>query len=103
MVYTVAKHRGNVLQSEATWNNGSEENDVTTDCPLFNNVSFNHLVSSWWWDNHFTVPIPQDRLWPPTAASVHSHGHMGGMWPSRAHADQLNEGIMWHGGRAIHP
>lgn len=101
--YGVYSHRAQrELQSEATWNNGSEESDVTTDCPPFNNVSFNLLVSSWRWDNHSTVPGPQDRLRPPTAASVHSHGHMGGMWPSRAHADQLNECIMWHGGRAIH-
>lgn len=33
MVYTIA-HRGNVLQSEAIGNNGSEESDVTTDCPF---------------------------------------------------------------------
>lgn len=101
MVYTVV-HRGYVLQSEAIGNNGSEESDVTTDCPLCNNVSFNRPVSSWRWDNRSTVPVPPDRLWPPTAASVHSQGHMGGMWPSKAHVDQLNEGIMRHGGRAIH-
>lgn len=46
MVYTVV-HRGYVLQSQAIGNNGSEESDVTADCPLFNNVSFNRLVSSW--------------------------------------------------------
>lgn len=101
MVYT-AVHTGNVLQSEAIGNNGSEESDVTADCPLFNNVSFNRPVSSWRWDNRSTVPASPDRLWPPTAASVHSQGHMGGMWPSRAHVDQLNGGIMPHGGRAIH-
>lgn len=97
MVYTVV-----VLQSEAIGNNGSEESDVTADCPLPNNVSFNRSVSSWRWDNRTTVPVPPDRLWPPTAASVHSQGHMGGMWPSKAHVDQLNEGIMRHGGRTIH-
>lgn len=104
MVYCIQSytHRGYVLQSEAIGNNGSEEGDVTTDCPFCNNVSFNRPVSSWRWDNHSTVPVPPDRLWPPTAGSVHSQGHMGGMWPSRAHVDHLNEGIMRHGGRTIH-
>lgn len=102
MLHTVV-HRGNVLQSEAIGNNGSEESDVTADCPLCNNVSFNRpVVSSWRRDNRTTVPVPPDRLWPPTAASVHSQGHMGGMWPSRAHVYKLNEGIMRHGGRTIH-
>lgn len=101
MVHIVV-HKGNVLQSQAIGNNSSEESDVTTDCPLCNNVSFNRPVSSWHWDNCFTVPVPPDRLWPPTAASVHSQGHMGGMRPSKAHVEQLNEGIMRHGGRTIH-
>jgi len=30
--------------------------------------------------------------------SVHSRGHMGGMWPSTAHVAPLNEGIIRHGG-----
>lgn len=96
-------HAGTLsLKSEASGNNGAEESDVTTDCSLCNNVSFNRLVSSWPRDNHSTVRVPPDRQWPPTAASVHSQGHMGGMWPARAHVDQLNEGIMRHGGRVIH-
>lgn len=43
-----------------------------------------------------------ESLRPPTAASVHSRGHMGDMWPSRAHNLQLKEGFMPHGGRAVH-
>lgn len=89
-----AVHRGNVLQSETVGNNGSEESDVTTDCPFCNNVSFNYPVSSWPPDNRSTVLIALERPWPPTAASVHSEGHMGGMRPSRAHVQQLKESIM---------
>lgn len=40
--------------------------------PFSNNVSFSRPVSSWRWDNHTTVPVRPERLWPPTAASVHS-------------------------------
>lgn len=38
------------------------------------------------------------QIHPPTAASVHSQQHMGGMWPSRAHVHRLNEGILQNGG-----
>lgn len=37
MVYT-AVHTGHVLQSEAIGNNGSEESDVTADCPPFSTM-----------------------------------------------------------------
>lgn len=43
-------------------------------------------------------PIHPDRLGPPTAASVHSQQHMGGMWPSRAHVHRLDKGIIQNGG-----
>ena len=70
-VLTVS-HRGNALQSRDIGNNASEYSDVTADCPLLNNVSFSHPVSSWRWDNRSTVrgpPIGYSLLLQPL--SIH--------------------------------
>lgn len=99
-MFHTASHRTKDLQSGDIGNNAAGSSDVTTYCPLGNNVSFSRVVVVMGQSFHCTKP--SDRLQPPTAASVHSQGHMGGMWPSRAHVYKLNEGIMWHGGSTIH-
>ncbi|KAJ7989556.1 hypothetical protein DPEC_G00305770 [Dallia pectoralis] len=76
-------------------NNATEPSDVTTDCPLGNNVSLSRSAECHWAvGQSLHCPWPPDRLQPPTAASVYSQGHMGGMWPSRAHVYRLNESII---------